>query len=80
MEGARLQTTRKSVADGERQQTGFAFYRPAALTVAGTLADAPLQMFVILIFCLIVYFMAGLYNSAGAFFTVSFRFLGSRPR
>ncbi|GAA5926233.1 hypothetical protein JCM3775_000963 [Rhodotorula graminis] len=47
----------------------FAFYRPAATTIAMTLADAPNNMAQILIFSIIIYFMGGLARTAGAFFS-----------
>ncbi|GAA5952195.1 hypothetical protein JCM10213_004061 [Rhodosporidiobolus nylandii] len=47
----------------------FAFYRPSATTIAMTLADAPNNLLQILIFCLVIYEMGGLYQSGGAFFT-----------
>ncbi|GAA5979902.1 hypothetical protein JCM11641_007581 [Rhodosporidiobolus odoratus] len=47
----------------------FSFYRPSAMTIAATLADAPNNLLQILIFCIIGYFMGGLYPSAGAFFS-----------
>lgn len=53
------------------KQATFTFYRPAALTLAATLADAPFSCVQIFIFCVIIYFMAGLALSAGAFFSVS---------
>ncbi|KAL8291281.1 hypothetical protein RQP46_002259 [Phenoliferia psychrophenolica] len=54
----------------------FAFYPPAALSLAATLADAPISCFQILIFSIIVYFMAGLASGAGAFFTFYIVVLG----
>ncbi|KAH8927386.1 hypothetical protein BT69DRAFT_1347368 [Atractiella rhizophila] len=48
---------------------GFAFYRPAALSIASTLADIPINFFQILSFSLILYWMTGLKATAGAFFT-----------
>ncbi|GAA6043179.1 hypothetical protein JCM8097_008713 [Rhodosporidiobolus ruineniae] len=47
----------------------FAFYRPSAMTIAMTLADAPNNLLQILIFCVIIYEMGGLYQSGGAFFS-----------
>ncbi|BGP56642.1 ATP-binding cassette transporter snq2 [Rhodotorula sphaerocarpa] len=47
----------------------YGFYRPAAVTVAMTLADAPNNAAQVLVFCIISYFMGGLYYSAGAFFS-----------
>ncbi|BGP44752.1 ATP-binding cassette transporter snq2 [Rhodotorula kratochvilovae] len=47
----------------------FAFYRPAATTIAMTVADSPNNMAQILVFCIIIYFMGGLARTAGAFFS-----------
>lgn len=49
----------------------FTFYRPAALSIASTIAGAPISALQIFVFCIIVYFMTGLYSSAAAFFIVS---------
>lgn len=65
------QMTARSITS---KQTGYAFYRPAALTIAQTLSDAPINMLKILIFCSIIYNLAGLSRTAGAFFTVSLVF------
>jgi ATP-binding cassette subfamily G (WHITE) protein 2 (SNQ2) len=51
------------------RQTGFCFYRPSALSIAQLAADFPIGAPRIAMFCIVVYFMAGLYVSAGAFFT-----------
>ncbi len=51
------------------KQVGYRFYRPGALAVAQTLADFPFNALQIFLFLIIIYFMAGLYASAGAFFT-----------
>ncbi|KAG0141461.1 hypothetical protein CROQUDRAFT_68265 [Cronartium quercuum f. sp. fusiforme G11] len=51
------------------RQTSFAFYRPSALAMANVLADVPFSSLKVFAFCIILYFMAGLYTSAGAFFT-----------
>ncbi|SNX84520.1 probable ATP-binding multidrug cassette transport protein [Melanopsichium pennsylvanicum] len=51
------------------RQTSFAFYRPSALTLAQLLADLPFGVPRVTIFIIILYFMAGLATSAGAFFT-----------
>jgi ABC-type multidrug transport system permease subunit len=59
-----------SLTFSHSQQANFTFYRPAALTLASTIADAPFNMLQILIFSIIVYFMAGLASGAGAFFSV----------
>ncbi|CAH7685993.1 ABC-2 type transporter-domain-containing protein [Phakopsora pachyrhizi] len=50
------------------RQTGFCFYRPGARSMAGVLADVPFQLPKVFLFTLIIYFMSGLYRSAGAFF------------
>ncbi|GAA5969290.1 hypothetical protein JCM8115_006751 [Rhodotorula mucilaginosa] len=47
----------------------YGFYRPSAVTIAMTVADAPNNAAQILVFCIISYFMGGLYRSAGAFFS-----------
>ena len=51
------------------KQSGFAFYRPAALSLASTFADVPFTSVQIFFFGLIVFFMAGLASNAGSFFT-----------
>lgn len=51
------------------KQVGYRFYRPGALAVAQTLADLPINALKIMLFSIIVYFMAGLASTAGAFFT-----------
>lgn len=53
-----------------RQKT-YRFYRPAAHSIASTLADAPLNVVKIMLFTIILYFMSGLVLDAGAFFIVS---------
>ncbi|TKY89335.1 hypothetical protein EX895_001866 [Sporisorium graminicola] len=50
------------------RQTSFAFYRPSALTLAQLLADLPFGVPRATLFVIILYFMAGLDRSAGAFF------------
>lgn len=52
-----------------KKQTGYGFYRPAALQIANTLADIPFSASRILIYDIIIYFMAHLDRSAGGFFT-----------
>ncbi|GAA6062867.1 hypothetical protein JCM10212_000789 [Sporobolomyces blumeae] len=47
----------------------FAFHRPAAVTIAGTLADMPNNALQIFVFCVIVYFMSGFVSTAGGFFS-----------
>lgn len=72
------------------RQSGYTLYRPAALALGGILADIPFAATNNFFFALIIYFMAGLSRSAGAFFTFYllvlsgylslasfFRFLGS---
>ncbi|CAH7682783.1 pleiotropic drug resistance ABC transporter [Phakopsora pachyrhizi] len=51
------------------RQSGFAFYRPGVLALANSFADIPFSAPKIFVFSIILYFMAGLYSSAGAFFT-----------
>jgi len=52
-----------------RKQTSYSLYRPSAISVANTLADAPFSAARILFYNIIVYFMSGLHRSAGGFFT-----------
>ncbi|KAG6874373.1 hypothetical protein C0995_015109 [Termitomyces sp. Mi166 len=52
-----------------RKQTSYSMYRPSAIALANTLSDLPFSALRVLIFNLIVYFLSGLYSSAGAFFT-----------
>lgn len=47
----------------------FALYRPAAVSLASVLADLPSHLLLNLLFHLIIYFLVGLYPSAGAFFS-----------
>ncbi|WYZ41108.1 hypothetical protein EsH8_V_000003 [Colletotrichum jinshuiense] len=47
----------------------FALYRPAAICLAQIAADAPILLFQVTHFGLVLYFMVGLKLSAGAFFT-----------
>lgn len=54
------------------RQSGFAFFRPSAQTVASLLADFPFGIPRNTLFILILYFMSGLYRSASAFFTAWF--------
>ena len=46
----------------------FSFYRPAAYAIAQTVVDAPLVLIQVLIFDIVVYFMAGLSRTASQFF------------
>ena len=50
------------------RQVGYRFYRPAAFAVAAVAADIPYNLSNITLFSLILYFMGGLYSSAGAYF------------
>jgi len=52
-----------------KKQTDYSFYRPSAIAVANLLADIPFSALRILMFDIIVYFLAGFHRSAGAFFT-----------
>ena len=51
------------------KQLNYAFYRPGSLSLAQLFSDLPLSFLRTLIFAIIVYFMAGLRSTAGAFFT-----------
>jgi ABC-type multidrug transport system permease subunit len=50
------------------KQTGYGFYRPAAVQIANVLADMPFSATRILIYDIIIYFMSHLDRSAGRFF------------
>ncbi|KAI0273384.1 pleiotropic drug resistance ABC transporter [Gloeopeniophorella convolvens] len=52
-----------------KKQTGYGFYRPAAVQVANTLADMPFSSVRILLYDIIIYFMVHLDRSPGGFFT-----------
>lgn len=52
-----------------RKQTNYSLYRPSAIAIANTIADLPFSASRILIFNIVVYFMANLNRSAGGFFT-----------
>ncbi|KAG5635015.1 hypothetical protein H0H81_012718, partial [Sphagnurus paluster] len=52
-----------------RKQTNYSMYRPSAIALANTLSDLPFSATRVLIFNIIVYFLAGLHRSAGGFFT-----------
>jgi ATP-binding cassette, subfamily G (WHITE), member 2, SNQ2 len=52
-----------------KKQTGYGFYRPAAVQIANVLADMPFSATRILIYDIIVYYMTHLDRSAGRFFT-----------
>ncbi|SCV67921.1 BQ2448_42 [Microbotryum intermedium] len=51
------------------KHANFAFHRPAATSLAATVADAPFSILSIFLFSVIIYFMAGLTSTASAFFT-----------
>ncbi|GAC94574.1 drug exporter [Pseudozyma hubeiensis SY62] len=51
------------------KQMNYAFYRPSALSLAQLFSDIPLSISRVILFSIILYFMAGLQRSAGAFFT-----------
>jgi ABC-type multidrug transport system permease subunit len=50
-------------------QTGYSLYRPAAISVANTLADLPFSAVRILIFNIPVYFITNLSRTGGGFWT-----------
>lgn len=50
------------------RQVGYRFYRPAAFAVAAGAADVPFNITNIFFFTIVLYFMGGLYASAGAYF------------
>ena len=52
-----------------RKQTGYRLYRPSAIVFANLFSDIPFSAVRIIIYNIIVYFMAHLERSAGAFFT-----------
>jgi ATP-binding cassette subfamily G (WHITE) protein 2 (SNQ2) len=52
-----------------RKQTDYGFYRPAAYQIANAFADIPFSATRVLVFNIIIYFMAHLQRSAGRFFT-----------
>ncbi|THH06687.1 hypothetical protein EW146_g9533 [Bondarzewia mesenterica] len=52
-----------------KKQTGYGFYRPAAIQIANTLADIPFSASRMLVYDIIIYFMTHLSRSAGGFFT-----------
>ena len=51
------------------RQSGYKFFRPAAFAIAAVLSDIPYNLSSIFLFSIILYFMGGLYASAGAYFT-----------
>lgn len=48
---------------------GFSMYRPSAVVIAQTIGDLPIFFVQVVIFTIIVYFMAGLKMDAGLYFT-----------
>jgi ABC-type multidrug transport system permease subunit len=52
-----------------KKQTGYGFYRPAAVQIANALADVPFSAIRMLIYDIIIYFMTHLARSPGRFFT-----------
>lgn len=52
-----------------QKQTAYKLFRPAALSIANTIADLPFSAVRVLLFNIIAYFMSGLYRSGGAFWT-----------
>lgn len=50
------------------RQSGYKFFRPGAYAVASVFADIPYNASNIFVFTIILYFMGGLYSSAGAYF------------
>ncbi|KAG8903275.1 hypothetical protein FRB99_003542 [Tulasnella sp. 403] len=51
------------------KQTGYKLFRPAALSLANTVADIPFSAVRIFLFNIVAYFMTGLYRSGSAFWT-----------
>jgi len=51
------------------RQAGFGFYRPSALIISQLLADLPTGVPRVFLFSLVIFFMAGLRQTAGSFFT-----------
>ena len=49
-------------------KTNSSFHRPAAYAIAQTVVDAPLVLVQVLIFDIVVYWMAGLAKTASQFF------------
>ncbi|KAF6754266.1 ABC-transporter [Ephemerocybe angulata] len=52
-----------------KKQTDYSLYRPSAIALANLFADLPFSALRILLFDIVVYFLSGLHNSAGGFFT-----------
>ncbi|KAG8862307.1 hypothetical protein FRB96_001886 [Tulasnella sp. 330] len=51
------------------KQTAYKLFRPAALSIANTVADMPISFTRVFIFNVIIYFMTGLYRNGSAFWT-----------
>ncbi|OJJ50398.1 hypothetical protein ASPZODRAFT_110765 [Penicilliopsis zonata CBS 506.65] len=51
------------------RQKRFGFYRPTAFCIANAITDIPIVLIQVTCFSLILYFMAGLQQNAGKFFT-----------
>ena len=51
------------------KQKGFAFHHPAAYCIVQIIADIPILLFQVSIFSIVLYFMVGLKETAGSFFT-----------
>jgi len=51
------------------KQTNYKFFRPGAYALASAYSEIPFTLPRILLFSIVVYFMAGLATSAGAFFS-----------
>ncbi|KIM88774.1 hypothetical protein PILCRDRAFT_813749 [Piloderma croceum F 1598] len=51
------------------KQTGYSLYRPAAISIANTLADLPISAVRVLIFNVAVYFITNLSRTGGGFWT-----------
>ncbi|KAI0081165.1 hypothetical protein K474DRAFT_1657026 [Panus rudis PR-1116 ss-1] len=52
-----------------KKQISYRFYRPAAVSIANTIADIPFSAVRVFIYDLIIYFMCRLSRNAGGFFT-----------
>lgn len=52
------------------KQTSYKLFRPAALSIANTVADVPFSFVRVFIFMVILYFMSGLDRNGSAFFTL----------
>lgn len=50
-------------------QTSYSLYRPSALALGNAFSDLPFSIIRVLVYDIIVYFMANLYRSGDAFWT-----------